>query len=86
MLFRESTKRGFMAADLDKSGLITRKDFKLALEYSIFFHRLAAVLDAVDSDGDGRLTQGEFVALARQMMVDQLELPSELAMRPALFT
>ena len=44
-----------MAADLDKSGLITRKDFKLALEYSIFFHRLAAVLDTVDTEVNGPL-------------------------------
>ena len=44
-----------MAADLDKSGLITRKEFRLALEYSIFFHRLAAVLDTVDTEVNGPL-------------------------------
>ena len=29
---RESLKRGFMAADAEGSGFITRREFKLALE------------------------------------------------------
>jgi Ca2+-binding EF-hand superfamily protein len=38
--------------------------------YTIFFHRLAQVLDSADANGDGRLDLPEFVSLCRAIGQD----------------
>ena len=62
-----SLKRAFFAADEDNNGFITLGEFKQALEYAIYFHRLKDVIDAVDAEGDGKLTEDEFAAICRRL-------------------
>jgi Ca2+-binding EF-hand superfamily protein len=64
---KRSLKRAFRAADVDSNGVITRREFRLALQHSIFFHQLIDVFDRIDSNGDGRLDEQEFIEACRSI-------------------
>eukprot|EP01048_Picozoa_sp_COSAG05_P014703 COSAG05_NODE_1690_length_4271_cov_1.395254_3_plen_673_part_00 len=54
--------RAYMAADASGDGWIGRREFKLLLEYTEYFHRLWHKFEAIDSNSDRRLSLHEFVA------------------------
>ena len=58
----EAIKRAFITADKDASGLISRKEFRLLLHYTLFFHEKSGEFHLVDSSGDGRVQLDEFAA------------------------
>eukprot|EP01043_Picozoa_sp_COSAG02_P052181 COSAG02_NODE_5585_length_4212_cov_3.607829_1_plen_305_part_00 len=52
--------RAYQAADVNGDGLIGRREFRLLLQYVLYFHRLWDRFDAIDTDNDHRLTLSEF--------------------------
>jgi Ca2+-binding EF-hand superfamily protein len=52
--------RAYQAADVNGDGLIGRREFRLLLQYVLYFHRLWDRFDAIDTDHDHRLTLSEF--------------------------
>jgi Ca2+-binding EF-hand superfamily protein len=36
---RPALRRAFQAADVDKAGVITRREFRLALQHALFYHQ-----------------------------------------------
>eukprot|EP01043_Picozoa_sp_COSAG02_P050934 COSAG02_NODE_5295_length_4462_cov_106.834518_2_plen_802_part_00 len=57
---QDAVRRAFVAADRDQSGLVSRREFRLLLHYTIFFHKKAATFHKIDSNGDGRIDFSEF--------------------------
>ena len=55
-----AVRRAFVAADRDQSGLVSRREFRLLLHYTAFFHKKAAEFHRIDSNGDGRIDFSEF--------------------------
>ena len=45
-----------------RSGLITFREFRLLLEYIVFYNDLWERFDEIDADGDHRVTLDEFKA------------------------
>jgi Ca2+-binding EF-hand superfamily protein len=52
--------RAYKAADVNGDGFIGRREFRLLLQYMLYFHRLWDRFDAIDTDHDHRLTLSEF--------------------------
>ena len=52
--------RAYRAADIDTDGFIKRHEFRLLLEYLVYFNNLWHKFEEIDSNGDRRLTQQEF--------------------------
>ena len=52
--------RAYHAADVSADGFIGRKEFRLLLQYMLYFNRLWAVFEQIDLDNDHRLTLHEF--------------------------
>ncbi len=57
---QHAVRRAFVAADRDQSGYVSRREFRLLLHYTIFFHKKAATFHKIDSNGDGRIDFSEF--------------------------
>jgi len=53
--------RAFYAADADNSGLIGLNEFRMLLKYLVFYTELWEKFAEIDTSGDGRLTEEEFV-------------------------
>lgn len=56
--------RAYKATDLDKNGFVTRNEFMFFLAFLSFYNNLWDLFGSIDSDGDRRLTEEEFVAAA----------------------
>ena len=54
--------RAYKAADVSKDGWVGRKEFRLLLEYLVYFNNLWDKFDEIDSSGDRRLSVDEFIA------------------------
>jgi Ca2+-binding EF-hand superfamily protein len=52
---KEAVRRAFVASDLDQSGTVSRREFRLLLHYTIFFHKKAATFQRIDTNADGRV-------------------------------
>eukprot|EP01047_Picozoa_sp_COSAG01_P021514 COSAG01_NODE_1250_length_11058_cov_35.299845_4_plen_428_part_00 len=57
---KKALLRAFAAADVDGSGYITRKEFRLLLKYIVFYNKLWAQFREIDANEDGRLDEVEF--------------------------
>lgn len=63
----EALRAAFDQFDLDKDGAITATEFRSVLadlgDTTLSEEQAQALLDGADSDGDGRMTWDEFLAL-----------------------
>ena len=53
--------RAYKAADVSKDGWVGRKEFRLLLEYLVYFNNLWDKFDEIDASGDRRLSLDEFI-------------------------
>ena len=53
--------RAYQAADVNADGMIGRREFKLLLEYVLYFHRLWGKFEQIDTDKDHRIDEAEFI-------------------------
>ena len=53
--------RAYQAADVNADGMIGRREFKLLLEYVLYFHRLWGKFEEIDTDKDHRIDEDEFI-------------------------
>ncbi len=60
----------FLAMDKNKDGYVTRGELKLA-QRSLSKPQLDAIIDEVDTDGDGKLTFQEISQIARKVKQKQ---------------
>ena len=65
--------RAYKAADVDQDGLIERREFRKLLHYLVYFNNLWHKFEEIDSDGDRRLTEAEFVKGCAVVGVTALE-------------
>ena len=68
--------RACKAADVNGDGFIARREFRLLLEYLVFFSNAWTTFDAFDVDGDHRLAPDEFFAGCQRL---GLEITAEEA-------
>jgi len=82
---KRASRRAFLTADRDGSGFISRREFRLLLHYTLFFHEKAASFHRIDADGDGRVDLGEFIRASREVGsgADEAQLQREFAILDA---
>ena len=73
---KQATLRACKAADVNGDGFIARREFRLLLEYLVFFSNAWTTFDAFDVDGDHRLAPDEFFAGCQRL---GLEITAEEA-------
>jgi Ca2+-binding EF-hand superfamily protein len=59
---KRALMRAYKAADRNRDGFVERREFRLLLNYIMFFNRLWDEFDAIDTDHDHRLNLQEFQA------------------------
>jgi Ca2+-binding EF-hand superfamily protein len=67
---RPAMLRAYKAADVNGDGFIGRREFRLFLEYLVFFSQAWMDFEAFDIDSDHRLTESEFVAGCQRLGLD----------------
>ena len=65
--------RAYKATDKGQDGLIERREFRKLLHYLVYFNNLWHKFEEIDSDGDRRLTEAEFVKGCAVVGVTALE-------------
>ena len=65
--------RAYQAADKGYDGLIQRREFRKLLHYLVYFNNLWHKFEEIDSDGDRRLSEAEFIKGCAVVGVTQLD-------------
>ena len=62
---KKAVLRAYKAADRNGDGFIRRREFRLLLEYIIYFNRLWDAFESIDANHDQRLDRDEFSAASK---------------------
>ena len=62
---KKAVLRAYKAADRNGDGFIRRREFRLLLEYIIYFNRLWDTFESIDANHDQRLDRDEFSAASK---------------------